>query len=191
MAGRLQGIWKRMTSPRKMRRREAGLTLTELMVTVVIVGIVSAVAIPSMSKDRKQNEGRKYMQEATKLLQRVRYQAIAERQSYAVRVFSDRLDVCTYPAWAIVKTLRVPPGVTNFDWLPTLPGSQVIGPSTYRFMILTSLGSMVYNTTVLTTVTNASLWTRNTNLPANHPYYQARIDVTALTGFVTSLDRWN
>ena len=191
MAERLHAMLTWMISPRTMRRREAGFTMTEMMVTVGIISIVAAIAIPTMSRDRKQNEGRKYTQEVTKLLQRVRYQAIAERQNYQVNFYSNRIEVSTYPALALVKTLRPPPGVTTIDVIAAMPSTSYLTTTATRYLIFTSLGGMVYNTTTLTTVTNSSVWTRNTNLPANHPFYQSRIDITALTGFVTSIERWN
>ncbi|MFH2035424.1 MAG: GspH/FimT family pseudopilin [Candidatus Zixiibacteriota bacterium] len=65
-------------------KSKTGFTLIELMVTVVIIGIVSAMAAPSMERSIQQFKFKSSTKEMLSTLRKARSNAIAEKNPYGV-----------------------------------------------------------------------------------------------------------
>lgn len=70
---------------RSDRRREAGFTLTELMVVVVIIALLALIAIPSLSRDSNKANFAQFSNEVFQTLQKARMEAISSRENRRVR----------------------------------------------------------------------------------------------------------
>jgi prepilin-type N-terminal cleavage/methylation domain-containing protein len=130
------------------RRFDAGMTLTELMVVVVIIGLLAAASRPLFTRDRMKRQAREFASQLARDLQRVRFTAIAERLPQRVFIFSDRAefrsavpaaDVNDPPTAALVshptqRVLNAPAAVTVWDVLTTtaLPGSAQLTTATQK-----------------------------------------------------------
>src|SRR4051812_32926840 len=115
------------------RRRAAGFTITELMVVLVVVGILSAIATPYLVKDHKASQGREFVSEMVRELQRVRVQALAERLAVRAFIYSDRIELRSWVPGArpgdpqrapttsdpLLRRVPAPAGVNVFDVLTT------------------------------------------------------------------------
>jgi type IV fimbrial biogenesis protein FimT len=196
------------------RFNDRGMSLIELMVVVVIIGVLAAVAMPYFGRDRKAREGSEFARELARDLQRARSQAVAERLPIRAFIYSDRVVFISYtigvtPAAAptapttttvpVLRTLMARPGIAVWNVLnasATPPGAITLNTSSALVqMDFNTLGQMVLvSTPALPTppaLTPAFIYVRNGNVPANHPDRDYRIDVTALSGFVTQQLIWN
>ena len=191
-----------MVAPQPARAADGGFTLTELMVTVVIVGILATIATPLMTRDRQESEVRAFSSSVARDFQRARMQAISERLPIHAYVFRDRIE------YRIARTgvapgdppimptladpvLRVLPAKEN---LTVLDVTTVATPPVGQVLTTAAAVEIQFNTLGGIQVVGqpqwspAFVWIRNTMLSDGHPYRNARVEIAALTGFVRLLE---
>ena len=179
------------------------MTLTEIMVVLVIIGVLAASSRTLFSRDRTKREARQFAAELARDLQRVRFTAIAERLPQRVFIFSDRAefrsavaaaDVNDPPTPALIthptqRVLNAPAGVTIWNVLTTtaVPASAVLTTATQQ--------TINFDTTGVASVvgvvgTQISIYIRNANQGAGTQERDYRIDVQPLTGHVSMVEDW-
>jgi prepilin-type N-terminal cleavage/methylation domain-containing protein len=194
----------------RARRPDHGFTLTEMMVVVVIVGLLSAVATPFFGRDRLAREGRDFASSIARDLQKARVQAITDRLAIRAFIYRDRIEFrsavpgatpgapprAATTADPVMRVLRGREELTIADAVPLpnagaapAPDAQVLTTAAPVVVEFNSLGqAQLVGGGAFTGVT---LYVRNNGLQVSHPERFHRIDVTALTGFVSLQPRWN
>jgi prepilin-type N-terminal cleavage/methylation domain-containing protein len=180
------------------RRKQAGFTLTETMVVLVIISILAALSTPLLSRDNTARKGRDWAKIVAQTLQRARFQALGDRTTMHVLFYRTHVDIYrqdtptpvlltttpgpaaagdkTVAIWAVQKTGPVPSAAALTD--PTTP--PTFSPSLPDNDIAFSLlGSTTDNSTW-------SIYIRNELLPAGHPDASFLITVSGLTGYISS-----
>ncbi|MFB2577845.1 Tfp pilus assembly protein FimT/FimU [Acinetobacter sp. c2-A9] len=76
-----------------MKRHQKGFTLIELLITIVLLGILASMAMPSFSKTIRQNQVNQEVQGVTESLTKARVAALLKKQSVFVEPCSS--DSCT------------------------------------------------------------------------------------------------
>jgi prepilin-type N-terminal cleavage/methylation domain-containing protein len=186
-------------------RHERGYTLIEVMVVVVILGIASAIAAPRFTRDRITQDGREFVNELARDLQRSRIEAISTRMPVYAFVFSDRVEirqarpgatlvapvVAPTTADPILRTIRAKSRIVSYDVTGTtaIP-SAVLTPTSSKLIVFSSMGGSFIGPTQPVNPTPVYLFIDNGQAPSNHPERKYRIDVSALTGFVQLRTGW-
>jgi type II secretory pathway pseudopilin PulG len=174
------------------------MTLTELMVVLIIMGLIAAATTPMFKREREASEGRRFTGLLARDFQRARQDAISTRLPQRAFVFGDRIEVRsavagTPPTAATLTTpiLRLLPagtGVSIWDVTTstTAPASAALTTATYKIVEWNTFGQA----SIVGAVTPAiALYVRNANATAagNTRY---RIDVSPLSGAVTMQETW-
>jgi prepilin-type N-terminal cleavage/methylation domain-containing protein len=181
-------------------RAAGGFTLTELMIVVVILGILSAAAAPSFNKDNRAREGRDFVADVSRELQKCRVEAVSTRLGVRAFVFSDRVELRPWIAGAtagaapiapttvspLLRVLRAPSGVTILGI--TAPGlaapvAGTLTASVHADIDFSNQGAAQFFGQPIPT--GATIFVQNDLLPTNSPDFDFRIDITALTGYVS------
>jgi len=188
----------RVLSPR--RAATSAFTLIELMIVLVIVGVLAAAAAPSFTKDNRAREGRDLASDVARELQKCRSEALSTGLGVRAFVFSNRIELRPYLAGAtpiaaptapaltdpVARILTAPAGVA-FTAV-TVPGAAPPAGGTLSATIHADLDFSTQGAAQFVgqpVPTGATIYLQNANLPANSPDYDFRIDVTALTGYVS------
>ena len=191
-----------------LRKRDAGFTLAEMMVVVVIISLLAALSTPLFSRDNTARKGRDWAKIVAQLLQRARFQAMGDRANIHVLLYRTRVDmyrespIGTYtllsstpgPVAADTKTVAIwDAKVTNPTSLPSgqiLPTGGIAAPNApgTNDIVFTSIGSAATFANKTTPAT-WRVYLRNELLPPIHPDSSFVINVTGLTGFLASNDK--
>lgn len=181
-------------------RGARGFTLTELMIVVVILGILSAAAAPSFNKDDRAREGRDLAADVARELQKSRVEALSTSLAMRTFIFSDRVELRPWVAGATAGAAPRAPTVTDPTarvlWAPSgvsflgvvvpgvaAPASGTLGTTVHADLDFSNQGSAQLVGQPIPT--GATIYLQNSRLPANSPDFDFRIDVTALTGYVS------
>jgi prepilin-type N-terminal cleavage/methylation domain-containing protein len=178
------------------------MTLAELMVVLVIIGVVSAASRPLFTRDRIKHEGRDFAAQLARDFQRARQQAVSERLPIRAFVFSDRVE---FRSAVLGATFANPPRAAELSdpvlrthtarnglqiWAvtpaPAAPSSQVLSTSAHQRIEWSGLGQarvVDANSTAIT------LYIRNTNIP-NAQERDFRITVAPMSGAVSLQEGW-
>ena len=197
-----------------VRKGNAGFTLTEVMVVVVILSILAALSTPLFTRDNNVRKGRGWAKVVAQILQRARFQAMGDRANIHVLPYRTHIEVYREelpipPATAITYTLisstpgpygeSTPGAPTIAIWDArndlTQPGDQntvlseapavpVSGSVSANDIVFSSLGST-------TPFAHWKIYIRNELLPKNHPDAGFLINIGGLTGFVSANDHWS
>lgn len=177
------------------RNHDAGFTLTETMVVVVIISILSALATPLFTRDNSARKGRSWTKVVAQTLQRARFQAMGDRANIHLKLYRAHMDMYRENADG------------TFDLLSTLQGPLVDGSQTVAIWDVNATGAtpaaaVLDNATVAPTgvaatneiiftplggtlgTTTWSIYICNETLAAGHPDRGFLLTVTPLTGFI-------
>jgi prepilin-type N-terminal cleavage/methylation domain-containing protein len=188
------------------RDKQAGFTLTELMVVVVILSLLAAISTPLFTKDNNARRGRDWAKAVAQTLQRARFQSLGDRANIHVMLYRTRIDMYREsppPAAAgiftLLSTTNGPAAnatATVAIWDAKTDGTSPTGqnaaltiapvpPTTTpaaNEIIFTPLGGTYNNS-------NWQVFVRNEILPSAHPDASFSVTVGGLTGFISSRNK--
>lgn len=178
------------------------MTLTELMVVVVILGLLAAMARPLFRRDRVARDGREFASVLARTFQRARFQAVAERLPIRAFVFADRVELRSAVPAAdpndppvpadlgapITRLVTAKPDVTVWD-VKTAVGAptQLLSTATSKTIEWNSVGQA----RVVGVPSNLIVvYIRNAGDGVAVGDRDFRIDVSPLTGSVSLTELW-
>lgn len=170
------------------------------MVVVAIIGVLAAVAAPSFTKDNRARAGRDLASDVARDLQKCRSEALSTGLGVRAFVFSNRIELRPYVAGAtagaaprapttadpVARVITTPEGVTITGVVVpggAAPIGNTLSATVHADVDFFNTGTAQYVGQAVPT--GAVIYMVNGNLPANSPDYDFRIDVTALTAYVS------
>lgn len=186
-----------------VRNTDAGFTLTETMVVVVILSILAALSTPLLTRDNTARKGREWARIVAQTLQRARFQAMGDRANVHVVLNRTRIDMFreepTGPPTLLSTTLGPVSdsdqtvatwnAFRNRNSSTIMTGGQkktdgwgnatVQDPLGSNDIVFTPLGGTLSNN-------NWEVLVCNENLSLGHPDRAYVVSVGGLTGFVSS-----
>lgn len=185
--------------------RTGGFTVVELLMALVIIGVLSALALPSMGRDRKNKQAGAFANEIAKEFQRARLVAVNERLAQRVFIFRDRIETRSAVPGARPGQAPRTPLITDAPARTTLASSAVsvfnvaasaVSP-TFLHLDTVTYREIEFNTRGQAqlvgqpAMTPAFLYLSNTEVPASHPDSRYRLDLLPLTGRAVVREGWN
>jgi prepilin-type N-terminal cleavage/methylation domain-containing protein len=187
------------------RRADAGFTLTELMVVVVILSLLAALSTPLFMRDNKAAKGRGWRDIVAQTLQRARFQAMGDRTNIHVLLYRTRIDMYRAEPDATFTRLSSTPGPAADDaqtvalWdaasgsaPPPTTQAAATNPTTVKVggATVSAIDEIVFTSLGGTRSTESwRVYIRNELLPSGHPDASFVINVGGLTGFVSANDK--
>jgi prepilin-type N-terminal cleavage/methylation domain-containing protein len=187
MAAPLQAQDWEVMSPR--RSRQTGFTITEMMVVLVIIGVLAAVATPSLTRDSTARRGRDFANVVAQGLQRAHFDAMNLRASHIAQLCADSIAVfnLAFSASVPIRSVAAPPGVAIWDATTSLTDPAPTGRlSSCKLIYFNPTGNAGVSTSAAD-LASWNIYVRNENLVnPNHPDGGFLIAVTGLTAFVST-----
>ena len=172
---------------------------------LVIVGVLSALALPSMGRDHKAKQAVGFANQIAKEFQRARLEAVSERLAQRVFIFRDRIETRSAVAGArpgqapraptitdtALRTTLAVGAVSVFDvrTSATAPTSQQLDAVTYREIEFNTRGQAPV--VGQPAMSPGFLFLSNEDVPASHPDRLYRLDLLPLTARVVVRQGWN
>jgi len=173
------------------RSRQTGFTVTELMVVLVIIGVLTAVATPSFTRDSTARKGRDFVNFVAQTLQRVHYDAMSVRVAHVAIICADSVTTYRTDQDTFSRRITAPPGVVIWDATPdptkAVNQAAPLGATdsdTCVWMYFNSMGNAGTNVSAAN-LASWKVYVRNEKLGATHPDGGFVILVTGLTSYVS------
>lgn len=196
-----------------VRRAEAGFTITELMVVVVILSLLAAVSTPLFTRDNKAAKGRAWRDIVAQTLQRARFQAMGDRVPVHVLLYRGLIETYVEVPPVLPSTVTTFTRVGRIDgptpesapelkqmvaiWNAVTDGSQpdkqnpnLTGPPAEPVFGTPKPNEIIFTSLGGTLGTQSwRIYIRNELLPSAHPDASFVVNVGGLTGFVSANDK--
>jgi prepilin-type N-terminal cleavage/methylation domain-containing protein len=179
-----------------VRKTQAGFTLTETMVVVVILSILAALSTPLLIRDNTARKGRDWAKIVAQTLQRARFQALGERTNIHVLVYRTHIDTYRQNDGRMMGSIPAPVAddatktiaIWDANATQTEPKARKLENGTGAPDFANPPTNDIIFTPLGATNANSSWWIyiRNEFLEPNHPDASFLITVRGLTGHISS-----